>query len=37
MRADVGDWLVVEGTHLDDHRRRGQILEVHPRKIQVRS
>lgn len=28
MRAQVGDWLIVEGTHLDDHRRKGQITDV---------
>lgn len=28
MRAAVGEWLVVEGGHLDDHRRKGQIMEV---------
>lgn len=29
MRAHVGEWLIVEGLHLDDHRRKGQIIEIH--------
>jgi hypothetical protein len=29
MRAHVGEWLVVEGAHLEDHRRKGQITEIH--------
>jgi hypothetical protein len=29
MKAEVGDWLVVEGRSNDIHKRRGQILEVH--------
>jgi hypothetical protein len=29
MRATVGDWLMVEGNHLSDPKRHGQILEVH--------
>lgn len=28
MRAHVGEWLVVEGLHLEDHRRKGQIIEI---------
>jgi hypothetical protein len=28
MHARVGEWLVTEGVHLDDHRRKGQIIEV---------
>ncbi|MDA3628165.1 DUF1918 domain-containing protein [Saccharopolyspora oryzae] len=28
MRAEVGDWLVVEAVHLGGHRRQGQIVEV---------
>ena len=28
MRAQVGDWLVIEGRELDDRRRQGQIVEV---------
>lgn len=28
MNAKVGDWLVIEGRTLDDHRRQGQIIEV---------
>ncbi|BFU44690.1 DUF1918 domain-containing protein [Krasilnikovia sp. MM14-A1004] len=31
MRAKVGDQLIMEGTHVDDHRRVGRIEEVrHP-------
>lgn len=26
MDARVGDWLVIEGTTLDDRRRQGQIV-----------
>lgn len=29
MKAAPGDWLIIEGTHLDDPRRHGMILEVH--------
>ncbi|MFI7063625.1 DUF1918 domain-containing protein [Kribbella sp. NPDC050124] len=29
MRASAGDWLVVEGTHLNEHQRHGHILEIH--------
>ena len=29
MKAQVGDRLVVQGTHLDDPVRGGEILEVH--------
>ena len=29
MKAQVGDRLVVQGTHLDDPVREGEILEVH--------
>jgi hypothetical protein len=29
MYAHLGDWLVVEGLHLEDRRRKGQIIEVH--------
>ena len=28
MKARAGDWLVVEGTTLDRHRREGMITEV---------
>jgi hypothetical protein len=28
MRAQRGDWLVIEGPHTGDIRREGQILEV---------
>ncbi|GAB2668958.1 hypothetical protein GCM10027271_30850 [Saccharopolyspora gloriosae] len=28
MYAEVGEWLIVEGIHLDDPRRKGQITEV---------
>ncbi|RRO13966.1 DUF1918 domain-containing protein [Saccharopolyspora rhizosphaerae] len=28
MRAEVGEWLIVEGAHLGDHRYKGQIIEV---------
>lgn len=27
--CDVGEWLIVEGLHLDDHRRTGQVIEAH--------
>jgi hypothetical protein len=31
MRAHVGDWLVVESRHLDEHVRRGRIVRMdHP-------
>jgi len=26
MHGDIGDWLVVKGTKLDDHYRRGEIV-----------
>ncbi|MEU4293136.1 DUF1918 domain-containing protein [Kribbella sp. NPDC026596] len=29
MKAAPGDWLMIEGTHLDDPKRHGLILEVH--------
>ncbi|GAA0528333.1 hypothetical protein GCM10011581_31600 [Saccharopolyspora subtropica] len=29
MRAEVGEWLIAEPVHLDGHRRKGQIIEVH--------
>jgi Domain of unknown function (DUF1918) len=29
MKAVIGDWVVVEGTHLSEPRRRGLIVEVH--------
>ncbi|QNE20973.1 DUF1918 domain-containing protein [Kribbella qitaiheensis] len=29
MKAAPGDWLMIEGTHLSDHKRLGQIVEVH--------
>ena len=29
MKATAGDWLMVEGNHLSDPKRHGQILEVH--------
>jgi len=28
MRANVGDWLVIKGTRLDDPLRRGEIVEL---------
>jgi len=31
MRAQVGDWIVVESLHLDEHRRRGQIVHIEHR------
>ncbi len=31
MKAQVGEWLVIEGVKLDARRRQGQIIEVgHP-------
>jgi hypothetical protein len=31
MKAHTGDWLVIEGTTVGDHRRQGEIVEVsHP-------
>jgi hypothetical protein len=31
MKAKIGDWLVVESAHLDEPRRRGQIVALrHP-------
>jgi hypothetical protein len=29
MKAQVGDELIVKGTHVGDHDRRGVITEVH--------
>ena len=29
MRAHVGDMLVVQGHHLGEHKREGEIIEVH--------
>lgn len=29
MKAAPGDWLMIEGTHLNDRKRHGLILEVH--------
>jgi len=29
MRAQPGDWLVVQGRDIDHHARRAQILSVH--------
>ncbi|MDP1876830.1 MAG: DUF1918 domain-containing protein [Actinomycetota bacterium] len=29
MNAKVGDRLVAHGTHVDDHDRDGEIIEVH--------
>ena len=29
MRAEQGDWLIVESLHTGEVRRRGQVLEVH--------
>ena len=29
MKATPGDWLMIEGTHLDEPKRHGLILEVH--------
>ncbi|TCN29602.1 uncharacterized protein DUF1918 [Kribbella orskensis] len=29
MKAVAGDWLMIEGTHLDDRKRHGLIVEVH--------
>ncbi len=28
MKASPGDWLMIEGTHLNDRKRHGRILEV---------
>lgn len=28
MKAKVGDKLILEGTHVGDHRRIGQVIEV---------
>ncbi|TDT97362.1 uncharacterized protein DUF1918 [Streptomyces sp. 846.5] len=28
MRAETGDWIVVESLHIGDHRRRGRIMSV---------
>jgi hypothetical protein len=28
LRASVGDWIHVAGTHVSDHERDGEILEV---------
>jgi hypothetical protein len=28
MKAQVGDWLIIEGTTLDDHRRSGLIVAL---------
>lgn len=28
MKAAPGNWLMIEGTHLNDPKRHGQILEV---------
>ncbi|WP_122818253.1 DUF1918 domain-containing protein [Nocardioides pantholopis] len=29
MKANVGDWLRVESSSAETHRREGEILEVH--------
>jgi hypothetical protein len=29
MKAAPGEWLMIEGTHLNDRKRHGLILEVH--------
>lgn len=29
MKAQVGDRLVVQGLHVGDNRREGEVLEVH--------
>jgi hypothetical protein len=29
MKSTPGDWLMIEGTHLNDRKRHGLILEVH--------
>jgi hypothetical protein len=29
MRAQRGDWLIVESPHTGEMRRRGQVVEVH--------
>ena len=29
MRADVGDWLVVHGRHVNEPSRLGEIVEVY--------
>ncbi len=29
MRAEHGDWLIVESPHTGEIRRRGQVLEAH--------
>jgi hypothetical protein len=31
MKAESGDWLVVEPLHIGDHRRRGLVLDVRGR------
>lgn len=28
MKASPGDWLMIEGTHLNDPKRHGRIVEV---------
>ena len=28
MKARPGDWIIVEGTHVGDRRRRGEVLEA---------
>jgi hypothetical protein len=28
MQAKVGDFLVIKGTHVDEHEQRGEITEV---------
>jgi hypothetical protein len=28
MKAVPGDWLMIEGTHLNDRKRHGLILEI---------
>jgi hypothetical protein len=28
MKASIGDWLVVEGVHIGERRRCGQVTEV---------
>jgi hypothetical protein len=28
MKARAGDWLIIEGTTVQDHRREGRITEV---------
>ncbi|MET9315829.1 DUF1918 domain-containing protein [Kribbella sp. NPDC003505] len=29
MHAVTGNWIIVESTHLNEHKRQGLIMEVH--------